>query len=196
MNKLKPLLLTSALFIFCQSFGQKLVLQETNVGAKKNAPQYLNIARKCKSALQNKQNLGSLPFSSRCTLTNTDLNALADRFAKMYPKEYKASEGDGQLIERAMRSERDQVVKLAYVALPPKTYTTTDFVQVVVTFEPGDNPKVLNIQVKGKDHIGILTFTERELHPPKVVVQQKKAEPQKKTTTKKKSTTPKTKPKS
>ncbi len=163
MKNIKSVLLLLALLIFFPSFSQKFVVQETNLD-KKKISQYLSAARRCRAALLKEQNIGSLPFSSNSSLTNNSLNALSDRFINLFPKGLKPSEADGQVVERALLPQKEQVIKLTYGFLPLDKKATTDFIQLTVSFDPGSaQPKITNIQVKGKDHIGILTFTEREL---------------------------------
>ncbi len=161
MKKLKPLFLFSGLLICIQSFGQSFILQETNI--KKNTSQCINAAKKCKLVLLKKQTMYTLPFSNKSTLTNNALNALSEKFMKVFPKEV-PYDVDGVVIERAPRNERDQVVKLSYGFLAAGKKETTNYVLLIVTFEnSGASPKIDNIQVKRMDEIGVLALTEREM---------------------------------
>jgi|GEM_PF-3543397 cell division septation protein DedD len=183
MNKLKSLLLSTALFIICQSFGQSFVLQETNV--KKNVTQCVNTAKKCQLVLLKKQTLYTLPFSTKSSLTNNAINSLADKFTNFYPKE--SAKGDGPFIERGFENPRDQIVKLTYAYISPNLYETTDYAQVVVFFDnSGTSPKINDIQVMNKIDLGILRLTEREKlkFKPEPIAQKPAAKPTTKPATK------------
>jgi len=161
MKNRKALLLLFALVIFCPSFGQTFVLQETNI--KKNTAQCVNAAKKCELVLLRKQTLYTLSFSNKSSLTNHVVNDLSEKFIKFFPKESLA-QGDGPVIERGFESQRDPVVKLTYGFIPPNKKATTDYVQVIVAFDNGGNsPKINDILVKNKVDLGIITLTDREM---------------------------------
>jgi hypothetical protein len=91
--------------------------------------------------------------------------------------------------------EKPNALRLTYCFFPPDKNVTGDFVQMIVLFDPGPNPKILDIFVKGKSEVGAMTITEREKLPKKPEVQAPvaKATPAKTKTTK--AATKKTAPK-
>jgi len=165
MKKLKIVLLLSVPFMFCESFGQTFVIQETNV--KKNTTQCINAVKKCQQVLLRRQTMYTLAFSNKSTLTANAINTLSDKFSNFFPKE--SAKSEGRVMERGFENPRDQIVKLTYAYVPPDKYETTDYVQVIVLFDnSGTSPKINDIQVKNKIDLGILRLTEREKNPPPV----------------------------
>ncbi len=189
MKTAKPIILSFALIIFYPSIGQKFIIQETNIGKKNTASQYLNLAKKCKLVLLKKQTLYTLPISSKSTLTNNSINALADKFTDGFPKGIDPLKSDERVIERGYENKREDVVQLTYCVLPANQYTTTDYIQMTVYFDSsGPNPLISNIEVKSIASLGIITLTEREIHPPVVKAPVTKASAIKKPSTKKPAT--------
>jgi len=161
MKILRTFLFVSALFIFCQSFGQNFILQETNV--KKNLTQCINLAKKSALVLLKKQTAYTIPFSTKCTLTAVAITRLSEKFSVVFPKE-NTGKGDERVIERPFADERNQIVKLMYGFMAKGQTTTTDFAQVIVYFDnSGTSPQINDIQVKNKVDLGIITLTSREI---------------------------------
>src|SRR5882757_1227584 len=104
MNKIKSVLLSTALFIVGQSLGQSFVVQEMNV--KKNTTQCINLAKKCHMVLLKQQTLYTLAISGKSTLTTNTVTILSDKFTTFFPKE--SAKGDGPWIERSFQNPREE----------------------------------------------------------------------------------------
>ena len=161
MNLRKPFLLLSALFFFQFSFGQtNFIIQETSV--KKSLTQCINLAKKSANVLLKKQTVYTIPISSKSTLTAVAINKLSEKFMNVFPKE-NTLKGDERVIERGFVDERNQVVKLMYAFIAKDQRQTTNYAQVIVFFDnSGTSPQIMDIQVKNKADLGIITLTERE----------------------------------
>jgi len=161
MKTLRAFLLICSLFIFCESFGQNFIIQETNVN--KNLSQCVNLAKKSALVLLKKQTVYTIPFSTKSTLTAVAITKLSEKFSVVFPKE-NTGKGDERVIERPFADERNQIVKLMYGFLTKDQKATTNYAQVVVYFDnSGTSPTIHDIQVKNKADLGIITLTTREV---------------------------------
>ena len=197
MSKVKFLLSLGLLICGFKSFSQKnFVIQETNID-KNKAAQFISAARRCEAVLLKNSPPTSLAFSNNSTLTNNSINNLSERFLASYPKSKPSSSTD-RIIERVLTREKPNAVRFTYCFMQQGKYTTADFVQLTVIFDPG-SPKIIDIQVKGKAETPLVTLTEREMNPPPPppvqVAKKTPAKTQTKTTTKPKPKTKTTAPK-
>jgi hypothetical protein len=147
-------------------YAQKFVLQETNVDRKKNANQYINVAKACEALFLKKQTLATIPISDQSSLTNNAINALSDKFIANLPKEIKpdimAGKGHEAVVNRDLKGERQRMVKLTYGVMSPNQNNTYNYVQIVVIFDPKSYaPKIDDIKVKTRSEY--ITFTDKEI---------------------------------
>ncbi|MGC4023053.1 MAG: hypothetical protein QM734_14470 [Cyclobacteriaceae bacterium] len=166
MKKSTPLVLWLVLALGQHGFAQKFILQETNVDRKKNANQYINVAKGCQALFLKKQTIATIPISDQSSLTNNAINALSDKFVANLPKEMKpdimSGKGNEAIVNRDLKGERQRVVKLTYGVMSPNQNNTYNYVQIVVIFDPKSYaPKIDDIKVKTRSEY--ITFTDKEL---------------------------------
>ena len=132
------------------------------MSVKKSLTQCINLTKKSANVLLKKQTVYTIPISGKSTLTAVAINKLSEKFMNAFPKE-NTLKGDERVIERGFADERNQVVKLMYANIAKDQRQTTNYAQIIVVFDnSGTSPQIMDIQVKNKADLGIITLTERE----------------------------------
>lgn len=146
------------LFIVCNSFSQNFILQESNLDPKKNS-QFFVIAKRCESVLLKKEEISSLQFSSKSTLTNNYLRDLCNKFPQLRPA------GDYEkVIKRDFKSATDKIIKFTYTFVPPDKNNTAKYVQLYIQFDKESaSPKIVDLQLKTPADVGIITLSNQEV---------------------------------
>ncbi len=121
----------------------------------------MSTVRRCEAVMLKNSPPTSLTFSNNSTITNNAIGGLSERFIGAYPKSKPSSSND-PIIERVLVREKPNAIRLTYCFLPQDQNATADFVQMIVVFDAGPNPKILDMFVRGKSEVGPITLTERE----------------------------------
>jgi len=180
MSKKNFVLCLFGLLIVRTSFSQNFILQESNLDPKKNS-QFFVIAKRCESVLLKKEEISSLQFSSKSTLTNNYLRDLCNKFPQLRPA------GDYEkVIKRDFKSATDKIIKFTYTFVPPDKNNTAKYVQLYILFDKESaSPKIVDLQLKTPADVGIITLSNQEVD--KLRKKPEPPAPEKKAT---KSTTP------